>query len=1056
MYSPYRGAFPSFLMSLRLTEHVSHDEPRSNEKTRKKTRKNTFQVRNGATLTFAALLTKVVGYKNTANPAAGGASRRAVAGDEFFRRFPATHPFLLAELTEAAERLESQTDGAVHPALYPILALLSRLRPSSGAPARESARSSKDAKANKRDPPDGDDGDRREMEGSKAGADDDLDLDPAAFAPAVRRCARGRVHAVRAAAARALAPLIRAQDVARALAETFRDAAAFGDDWTSSVSPPPGTSRPSSRARRPRLGYNAAHGALLCAAELLGAEGPAEAGTAAHAMAAVETAAEGLMRCSYLVDPEASPVAAAAAAWALCAHETLRLARLTRTGLERERANAATNAANAASVTIFRHDPEEMSFFAASRRLTRLVRAACDVPASARGFVAASGGGDAARRAARAGVSVAPGDVEWFKRAARLRCVAALDAEGFGVRVGSDGASGEASSEEEEEGEEVCFGDETRTTRSSETYVSGVRAYDAAADAADADSETYDDDSNDSNDSNETKKRRDDAFRAIITTLAPSVPYESRASALRALRDAGASRVFLTLGSARFRALRRFVAETLLPSETRHACARRALETLEQWTGFSFSGEANFEEANFEANCALDLSPELWRAVEKRAGADANERVRCAATRALGKLAGARVSRRERRLSGLSGKDADARFFQKDVFDAEEEASDARCCASLVALVKAGSAPERPLDVRRAAARALANSRILGLRDYPKPFSARRSPKEADEDADAALFKKGGKPLSPLRAACLVAWTAAFELMEDEDEPTRDIAAVACARAAGADEGAQTEATLRASFAAAAASFAGASAFEDACHAFVSGGFWDETNPNRGGEGDGETHTIEKPLRDAVNETKGVRRLFDREADNHHAEGLLLAQLAARAVAEVPGTVTKPFAAARLMGAARAVAAAARTLASTHATSAFEATREATRATRANDASGVTPDVSSRSDDEASGAFPGWAGGATNHGAAFAVVNRACLALWAYARAAGAEARAEARVVLEKEHVAATFEAARLGPAAAAAWRAAEAAVAETGNLDGTTNALGGAFRTYDPCFLLR
>ena len=53
---------------------------------------------------------------------------------------------------------------------------------------------------------------------------------------------------------------------------------------------------------------------MLCAAELLGAEGPAEAGTAAHAMAAVETAAEGLVRCSYLVDPEASPVAAAAAA----------------------------------------------------------------------------------------------------------------------------------------------------------------------------------------------------------------------------------------------------------------------------------------------------------------------------------------------------------------------------------------------------------------------------------------------------------------------------------------------------------------------------------------------------------------------------------------------------------------------------------------------------------------------------------------------------------------------------------------------------------------------
>ena len=952
----------------------------------------THQVRNGATLAFAALLTKVVGYMNAANPVAGGASRRAVAGDEFFRRFPATHPFLLAELTEAAERLESQTDGAVHPALYPILALLSRLRPSSGAPARESARRLKDTKANKGEPPDGDDGDRREIEGSGAGAGADLDLDPAAFAPAVRRCARGRVHAVRAAAARALAPLIRAQDVARALSETFRDAAAFGDDWTSSVSPPSGTSRVSSRARRPRLGYNAAHGALLCAAELLGAEGPAEAGTAAHAMAAVETAAEGLSLCSYLADPEASPVAAAAAAWALCAHETLRLARLTRTRLERERAKNELKTANTANSI-----SEEMtdSFFSASRRLTRLARAACDVPATARGFVAASGGGDAARRAARAGVSVAPGDVEWFKRAARLRCVAALDTTGFGVREpGSDGASGEASSEEEEEEEkEIRSVDETRLQTSAK--FSG--AYD----------ETYEAGSDDDGSIMTKGRRRDDAFRAFVTTLHPSVPYESRASALRALRDAGASRVLHSLGPKRFVALKRFVAETLLPSEKRHACARRALEIIEQWTGF-LSGK-------FLESQSLDLSPELWRVVEKRASADANERVRCAATRALGKLAGARVERltERRRMAGRHGEKEDV---------GNEEAFDARCCTSLVALVKAGSAPERPLDVRRAAARALANSKILWFLNHPKDEDAETKTLDALE---GAVEGKKGKPLSPLRAACLVAWTAAFELIEDEDEPTRDVAAVACARAAGADEGAQTEATLRASFAAVAASFAGASAFEDACHAFVSGGFWDESQ-------NGETHTIEKPLRDAVNETKGARRLFDREADNHHAEGLLLAQLAARAVAEVPGTVTKQFAAARLIGTARALAAAARTLASTH----------------------------EDDDDEASGKafFPGWAGGATNHGAAFEIVNRACLALWAYARAADADARADARVIIKQERVTEQFEAACLGPAAAAAWRAAEATVAsETGGLDGTPVTLfGKAFRTYDPCFLLR
>ena len=519
--------------------------------------------------------------------------------------------------------------------------------------------------------------------------------------------------------------------------------------------------------------------------------------------------------------------------------------------------------------------------------------------------------------------------------------------------------------------------------------------------------ETYEAGSDDDGSIMTKGRRRDDAFRAFVTTLHPSVPYESRASALRALRDAGASRVLHSLGPKRFVALKRFVAETLLPSEKRHACARRALEIIEQWTGF-LSGK-------FLESQSLDLSPELWRVVEKRASADANERVRCAATRALGKLAGARVERltERRRMAGRHGEKEDV---------GNEEAFDARCCTSLVALVKAGSAPERPLDVRRAAARALANSKILWFLNHPKDEDAETKTLDALE---GAFKRKKGKPLSPLRAACLVAWTAAFELIEDEDEPTRDVAAVACARAAGADEGAQTEATLRASFAAVAASFAGASAFEDACHAFVSGGFWDESQ-------NGETHTIEKPLRDAVNETKGARRLFDREADNHHAEGLLLAQLAARAVAEVPGTVTKQFAAARLIGTARALAAAARTAASTH----------------------------EDDDDEASGKafFPGWAGGATNHGAAFAIVNRACLALWAYARAADADARADARVVLEQERVTEQFEAAHLGPAAAAAWRAAEASVAsETGGLDGTPETLfGKAFRTYDPCFLLR
>ena len=86
-------------------------------------------MRNAATLSFASLLTKVCGYMNQVAPKAGGSARRAVTGDEFFNRFPSLHPFLLAELADATALLESP-QGQVHPSLYPILALLSRLRPS--------------------------------------------------------------------------------------------------------------------------------------------------------------------------------------------------------------------------------------------------------------------------------------------------------------------------------------------------------------------------------------------------------------------------------------------------------------------------------------------------------------------------------------------------------------------------------------------------------------------------------------------------------------------------------------------------------------------------------------------------------------------------------------------------------------------------------------------------------------------------------------------------------------------------------------------------------------
>jgi len=58
--------------------------------------------------------------------AQGDGSSRAITGSDFFRRHPALHPALRAHLTTAVERLAAGDAG--HPSLFPVLALLARLR----------------------------------------------------------------------------------------------------------------------------------------------------------------------------------------------------------------------------------------------------------------------------------------------------------------------------------------------------------------------------------------------------------------------------------------------------------------------------------------------------------------------------------------------------------------------------------------------------------------------------------------------------------------------------------------------------------------------------------------------------------------------------------------------------------------------------------------------------------------------------------------------------------------------------------------------------------------
>ena len=781
------------------------------------------QVRNAATLSFASLLTKVVGFMNVAHAKSGGCNRRSVTGDDFFARFPALHPFLLSELASAATALER---GAVHPSLYPILAVLSRLRP------------------------------------SRVNTRDNRTLDPAAFVPLVRRCSRGRPLAVRAAAARALAPLVSPEKVAATVRATLGALAVRAE---------------SSSRGAPKVGYNAAHGALLCVEALLAPDGPAAACDDVGRASVVTSAAGGLGSCAYLATE--SPVAATAARWLACAEAAVALA-----------------------------DPGSPGG-AACRAIAW---SACDPAAGTARFTRDSGGGDARARAAAAGMSVAPADVEWCKIAARMRCALALG-------VGADAPP------------VVSFASATETSLGrGSLHPTSLRA---------------------------------DATAAVLACLSPDLPYEARAAAMKALRDAGASKVALATDP---RALRRFVSRDALPAETRHSCVRRALRLMEDWDAFADANDVEADDAE-------------WATVTTLASASTNERVRCAALRCLGRAA----RRRAAKISNPNADDADRAVAEM---------------SSLVALVRAGASPERPEDTRRAAAFALASSGALER--LPPPFDA----------SDPEAINPG--PVTG--EACLAAWLAAFELMEDEDEDVREVAAAAAAKAAGVASDTKTEEILRRSFRRVAARLARWPPYERYL-ARAAGGAPVKSNA----------------LVAAIAEMCVVRRLFDREADNHHAEALLVSQLAAeatrgrrQAAADGDDGETNVSSAMRPSAARAALDAA------------IESAEELAAALSSPEAKAATSD---------------WAGGATNHEAAFAPACRVALATWALAGAAGAEARARvrARVAAVDE----SFARVELGPTAAAMWRAAAEA---TGVASKMERKEGDAYAQLHPCFLLR
>ncbi|GAQ83740.1 hypothetical protein KFL_001600100 [Klebsormidium nitens] len=137
-----------------------------------------WEVRNAASLAYAALVLRMVGYLNLRQ--SERAHKKGISSLDFFNRYPTLHPFLLDELRAATWQLENpstQRTTAVHPSLYPVLMLLARLRPSVLQTAQDDVNS------------------------------------PSAFIPFVMRCATQRNAHVRALASRALAPLVPAKDV---------------------------------------------------------------------------------------------------------------------------------------------------------------------------------------------------------------------------------------------------------------------------------------------------------------------------------------------------------------------------------------------------------------------------------------------------------------------------------------------------------------------------------------------------------------------------------------------------------------------------------------------------------------------------------------------------------------------------------------------------------------------------------------------------------------------------------------------------------------------------
>lgn len=226
-----------------------------------------WAVRNSSMMVFSAVVQRSVDNDKKEN---GGA--RAATPEEFFGRFPSLYPFFVVELSDIVQRpllidtvsdwpvavgeskcrttsVKNQVDGsmAVHPSLYPILLMLSKMKTTS-----DSSKESVVVQGSV-------DSDEMACMFGKSPSDINISL----FVPLVEECCDQQLYHVRVMAAKALAsliPLTAVPSKVTMVMKEFRDMfCTMFDNHTLTKAP----------TRQYALSSNLLHGMLLQVLELL-------------------------------------------------------------------------------------------------------------------------------------------------------------------------------------------------------------------------------------------------------------------------------------------------------------------------------------------------------------------------------------------------------------------------------------------------------------------------------------------------------------------------------------------------------------------------------------------------------------------------------------------------------------------------------------------------------------------------------------------------------------------------------------------------------------------